>query len=44
MNILLQSFPRVGKIAHDWALPLPKRSEELLKETKSSVLYGNFFD
>ena len=44
MNILLLFFPPAGTAAHDWALPSPKRSDELSKETESSVLYGNFFD
>jgi hypothetical protein len=38
MNILLLFFPLAGMAAHDWALPSPKRSEELSKETESSVL------
>jgi len=44
MNILLLFFPPAATAARDWELPLPKRLDELSKETESSVLYGNFFD
>ena len=44
MTVLSLFFRRGGTDARVWALPSPKRSEELLKETESSVLYGNFFD
>ena len=44
MIILLLFFPPAGTVAHDWALPSPKRSDELSKGTESSDLYENFFD